>query len=99
MESRCKLAAALSRQWFGVLMVPQAPEDSWVLEGLAGILEDLFVRKFLGQNELAFRSGKPCGVHACVGVGKGLSCRVKGHVIPYHQISRGMAGVSSQASS
>ena len=54
-ESRIALAGALARQWFGVLMVPKGPEDVWIAEGLAGHLEDLFVRKFLGQNELAYR--------------------------------------------
>lgn len=35
---------------------PDAREqDVWVAEGLAAHLEDLFLRKFLGHNELAYR--------------------------------------------
>ncbi len=55
MESRVALAAALARQWFGVLLVPRQPQDVWVAEGLAAHLEDLFVSKLLGHNELAYR--------------------------------------------
>lgn len=48
-------ARALARQWFGMWLRPRAPADAWLLEGLAGYLEDLFVRRFMGRNELLYR--------------------------------------------
>ena len=58
MEARVAGARALARQWFGVWLRPAAPADAWLLEGLAGYLEDLFVRRFMGRNELAYRRAK-----------------------------------------
>ncbi|KAG1661347.1 hypothetical protein FOA52_005909 [Chlamydomonas sp. UWO 241] len=58
MEARVALASALARQWFGVLLVPRAPHDEWVAEGLAAHLEDLFVRQLLGANETMYRRHK-----------------------------------------
>ncbi|TYI17738.1 hypothetical protein ES332_A07G046100v1 [Gossypium tomentosum] len=53
-----KLAFALSRQWFGVYITPEAPNDEWLLDGLAGFLTDLFIKKFLGNNEARYRRYK-----------------------------------------
>lgn len=47
--SRLALAGALCRQWCGALLMPRAPEDAWVMEGLAAHLEDMVARKWLGQ--------------------------------------------------
>lgn len=54
-EARVAGARALARQWFGVWLRPAAPADAWLLAGLAGYLEDLYVRRFMGRNELAYR--------------------------------------------
>ncbi|XP_022738715.1 transcription initiation factor TFIID subunit 2 isoform X2 [Durio zibethinus] len=53
-----KLAFALARQWFGVYITPEAPNDEWLLDGLAGFLTDLFIKKFLGNNEARYRRYK-----------------------------------------
>ena len=55
MESRLAIAYAVARQWFGVLIRPRTPADTWLVEGLAGYLHDLFLRRFLGKNELRYR--------------------------------------------
>lgn len=57
MEVRIAAARAVAHQWFGVLMRPRTPADAWLVEGLAGYFADLFLRRFLGKNELRFRSG------------------------------------------
>lgn len=54
-ESWLVLVRALARQWFGVWMRPKIPADEWLLEGLAGYLENLFLAKYLGRNELLYR--------------------------------------------
>ena len=68
MEVRIAAARAVARQWFGVLMRPRTPADAWLVEGLAGYFADLFLRRFLGKNELRFRSGTlPTNVtEACI---------------------------------
>lgn len=53
-----KLAFALARQWFGCYITPEAPNDEWLLDGLAGFLTDLFIKKFLGNNEARYRRYK-----------------------------------------
>jgi hypothetical protein len=57
MEARLAGARALARQWFGAWLRPRAPADEWLLEGLAGYLEDVYVRRFMGRNELLYRCG------------------------------------------
>ena len=59
-ESRLAIAYAVAQQWFGVLMRPRTPADAWLVEGLAGYLHDLFLRRFLGKNELRFRYYMSC---------------------------------------
>ena len=54
-EARLAGAAELARQWFGVFMRSKAPADSWLMLGLAGWLEDQFVKQYMGRNELAYR--------------------------------------------
>ncbi|XP_055962233.1 transcription initiation factor TFIID subunit 2 isoform X2 [Mercurialis annua] len=57
-DTSIKLAFALAKQWFGVYVVPEEPNDEWLLDGLAGFLTDLFVKKFLGNNEARYRRYK-----------------------------------------
>ncbi|XP_057777972.1 transcription initiation factor TFIID subunit 2-like [Salvia miltiorrhiza] len=57
-ETRIKLAYALARQWFGVYITPEAPNDEWLVEGLAGFLTDSFIKRFLGNNEARYRRYK-----------------------------------------
>ncbi|CAH9064286.1 unnamed protein product [Cuscuta epithymum] len=57
-ETRIKLAYALARQWFGVYITPETPNDDWLLDGLAGFLTDTFIKKFLGSNEARYRRYK-----------------------------------------
>lgn len=55
METRCMLALALARQWFGVLLMPKTSEDTWLMDGLAGHMEGVFIRDIFGYNEWAYR--------------------------------------------
>ncbi|XP_020679173.1 transcription initiation factor TFIID subunit 2 isoform X1 [Dendrobium catenatum] len=57
-ETRIKLAYALARQWFGVYIIAEEPNDEWLLEGLAGFLTDSFIKGFLGNNEARYRRYK-----------------------------------------
>ncbi|KAK7388774.1 hypothetical protein VNO78_23601 [Psophocarpus tetragonolobus] len=57
-DTRVKLALALARQWFGVYITPEAPNDEWLLDGLAGFLTDFFIKKHLGNNEARYRRYK-----------------------------------------
>ncbi|GKU95048.1 hypothetical protein SLEP1_g8456 [Rubroshorea leprosula] len=57
-DTTIKLAFALARQWFGVYITPETPNDEWLLDGLAGFLTDWFIKKFLGNNEARYRRYK-----------------------------------------
>ncbi|XP_004508576.1 transcription initiation factor TFIID subunit 2 isoform X2 [Cicer arietinum] len=57
-DTRVKLAYALARQWFGVYITPESPNDEWLLEGLAGSLADFFIKKHLGNNEARYQRYK-----------------------------------------
>ncbi|WCJ22004.1 Transcription initiation factor TFIID subunit 2 [Euphorbia peplus] len=57
-DTSIKLAFALAKQWFGVYIVPEEPNDEWLVDGLAGFLTDLFIKKFLGNNEARYRRFK-----------------------------------------
>ncbi|KAF8407865.1 hypothetical protein HHK36_007002 [Tetracentron sinense] len=57
-DTRIKLAYALARQWFGVYITAEAPNDEWLLVGIAGFLTDLFIKRFLGNNEARYRRYK-----------------------------------------
>ena len=54
-EARQAIVRELARQWFGIFLRPKAPADAWLLQGLAGWLEDQFVKLYMGRNEQAFR--------------------------------------------
>ncbi|CAN1133216.1 Transcription initiation factor TFIID subunit 2 [Linum perenne] len=53
-----KLSFSLARQWFGIYIAAEEPSDEWLLDGLAGFLTDLFIKKFLGNNEARYRRYK-----------------------------------------
>ena len=55
-EGRLAIVRSLAEQWFGVFMRPKTAADGWLLKGLAGWLEGQFVRRYMGRNELAYRS-------------------------------------------
>ncbi|XP_073100623.1 transcription initiation factor TFIID subunit 2 isoform X3 [Elaeis guineensis] len=57
-DTRIKLAYALARQWFGVYITAEEPNDEWLLDGLAGFLTDIFIKRFLGNNEARYRRYK-----------------------------------------
>ncbi|KAI8462736.1 MAG: hypothetical protein J3K34DRAFT_527522 [Monoraphidium minutum] len=73
MESVAALAGALARQFFGVLMLPPAPEDAWLLEGLACWLEGNALRSLLGANEVAYRRWQERAALAAVDDGAQLA--------------------------
>ncbi|KAL4197387.1 hypothetical protein AMTRI_Chr04g188050 [Amborella trichopoda] len=56
--TRIKLAYALARQWFGMFITAERPNDGWLLEGLAGFLTDTFIKRSLGNNEARYRRYK-----------------------------------------
>ncbi|KAF7072472.1 hypothetical protein CFC21_077591 [Triticum aestivum] len=56
--TRIKLAYALARQWFGIYTSAEEPNDDWLLDGLAGFLTDLFIKRYLGNNEARYRRFK-----------------------------------------
>lgn len=57
-DTRVKLAYGLARQWFGVYITAEAPNDEWLLDGLAGFLTDSFIKQSLGNNEARYRRYK-----------------------------------------
>ncbi|KAJ7956578.1 transcription initiation factor TFIID subunit 2 [Quillaja saponaria] len=57
-DTRIELAYALARQWFGVFITPEAPDDEWLLDGLASFMTDVFIKKHLGNNEARYRRYK-----------------------------------------
>lgn len=73
-ESRLAIAQAVARQWFGVLIRPRTPADAWLVEGLAGYLHDLFLRRFLGKNELRYRCMPPPHLLCCCCCRANLRC-------------------------
>ncbi|KAL6177906.1 hypothetical protein ACLB2K_049427 [Fragaria x ananassa] len=46
-DTRIKLVFALARQWFGVYITPEAPNDEWLLDGLAGKKENVIACRIL----------------------------------------------------
>ncbi|CAA6664856.1 unnamed protein product [Spirodela intermedia] len=57
-ETRIKLACALARQWFGVYIIAETPNDEWLVDGIAGFLTDSFIKRFLGNNEARYHRYK-----------------------------------------
>jgi transcription initiation factor TFIID subunit 2 len=56
--TRIKLAYALAKQWFGIYTSAEEPNDEWLLDGLAGFLTEIFIKRFLGNNEARYRRFK-----------------------------------------
>ena len=54
-DSRLLMARMLAEQWFGFYMRPKTAADAWLVQGLAGYLEEKFVLKYMGRNELDYR--------------------------------------------
>lgn len=54
-EARLAIAGALAKQWFGHFIRPATTDDAWLVEGLAGWLQDQFVQKYMGKTEVAYR--------------------------------------------
>lgn len=54
-EAQLEFVSALARQWFGVLIRPNAPEDTWLLEGLVEHMTWRVARKLVGNQEAAWR--------------------------------------------
>ena len=65
MEARIAIAGALARQWFGMVLRPLSHQHAWLTEGLAGHLQDNFIRRFFGRNELRYRCPQyvACALH------------------------------------
>ena len=53
-EARLRIVEGVSRQWFGHYARPASSSDIWLLVGLAGWLEEQYVRKFMGKTEAAY---------------------------------------------
>lgn len=58
-ESRRLQVECLARQWVGVLLRAARPWDQWLVDGLVGHLEEVFLRRYFGRNEAIYRCG--CG--------------------------------------
>ncbi|KAK7058614.1 hypothetical protein VNI00_002250 [Paramarasmius palmivorus] len=57
-EARHTLSHALACQWSGINIQPKTWSDLWLVNGLAGYISGLFLRKLLGNNEYRFRMKK-----------------------------------------
>ncbi|KIK70503.1 hypothetical protein GYMLUDRAFT_32530 [Collybiopsis luxurians FD-317 M1] len=57
-EIRQTLSHALACQWVGINIQPKQWSDLWLVNGLAGYINGLFLRKLLGNNEYRFRMKK-----------------------------------------
>ncbi|XP_071704745.1 transcription initiation factor TFIID subunit 2 isoform X2 [Rutidosis leptorrhynchoides] len=57
-DTRIQLAYGLARQWFGVYITAESPNDEWLLDGLAGFMTDSFIKQSLGNNEARYRRYK-----------------------------------------
>lgn len=53
--ARREIAIALARQWFGVLIRPASQIDVWLVQGLAGWLEEQYFKRYAGKNEYQYR--------------------------------------------
>ncbi|TVU09497.1 hypothetical protein EJB05_42973 [Eragrostis curvula] len=56
--TRIRLANALAKQWFGIYTSAEESNDEWLLDGLASFLTDLFIKRYLGNNEARYRRFK-----------------------------------------
>ncbi|KAK7465278.1 hypothetical protein VKT23_005257 [Stygiomarasmius scandens] len=57
-ETRQVLSHALACQWVGINVQPKTWSDLWLVNGLAGYINGLFLRKLFGNNEYRFRLRK-----------------------------------------
>ncbi|KAF5374962.1 hypothetical protein D9758_000502 [Tetrapyrgos nigripes] len=57
-ETRQVLSHALACQWVGINIQPKTWSDLWLVNGLAGYINGLFLRKLFGNNEYRFRLRK-----------------------------------------
>ena len=53
-----QLVHALAVQWMGINIIPESPEDTWVVVGIAYFITDLFLKKLSGNNEYRYRQKK-----------------------------------------
>ncbi len=54
-DSRLLMARMMAEQWFGFFLRPKTGADAWLVQGLAGYLEEKFILKYMGRNELEYR--------------------------------------------
>ncbi|KAK9859317.1 hypothetical protein WJX84_011010 [Apatococcus fuscideae] len=54
-DLRLLMARMLAEQWFGFFMRPKTAADAWLVQGLAGHLEEKFIQRYMGRNELEYR--------------------------------------------
>ena len=52
--ARTALAGALAEQWLGQLLTVDSPADEWLLWGLQGYVQALFIKSAYGGSELAY---------------------------------------------
>ena len=52
--ARIALAGALAEQWLGQLLTVDSPADEWLLWGLQGYVQALFIKSAYGGSELAY---------------------------------------------
>ena len=50
-----QLIHALASQWIGVNIIPNQPEDTWVVVGIAYFITDQFMKKLAGNNEYRYQ--------------------------------------------
>lgn len=53
-----QLVHALASQWSGIDIIPQEPEDTWAIVGIAYFMTDIFMKKLCGNNEYRFNQKK-----------------------------------------
>lgn len=54
-DTRHVLGLAFAQQWIGVNIIPRTLADTWVVQGLAIYIYNLFLRHLQGNNEYRFR--------------------------------------------
>ncbi|KAL8826525.1 MAG: hypothetical protein Q9191_003749 [Dirinaria sp. TL-2023a] len=53
-----QLVHSLAVQWMGINIIPESPEDTWVVVGIAYFITDLFLKKLSGNNDYRYRQKK-----------------------------------------
>jgi transcription initiation factor TFIID subunit 2 len=54
------LVHAIASQWSGIQVVPEKPNDSWVVVGIAHYIAEAFMRELCGNNEFRYRMKRQC---------------------------------------